>query len=376
MTMPGSRTVAYEYDDAGALVSLTDWNSQESTFTYDATGRMETMQRPNGLDTLLGYDTAGRLTLVEHAVGTDMIARYAYDLDENGNRDEVAVTGSAVTNDTESYVYDDLDRLTNVSYLSGGSVAYEYDENSNRTQVASGGLTTIYAYDAADQLTSLSGAVSQTYGYDAAGNRVTAGTDEYAWDWNNPLREAEVDSVTSSYTYAGDDLRTSKTVGSTTTSYLWDRAGGLPRVLADGPSTYLWAPDQLVEEVTTANAESYPAADALGSVRARTDDGGSVTGTADWDAFGSARAATGALGAFGWAGEQQDGETGLTYLRSRYYAPGTSRFLSRDTVSPDAAGTNGYAPCAHAADNPATHTDPTSPAIDTAELVHHRIDTA
>jgi len=105
------------------------------------------------------------------------------------------------------------------------------------------------------------------------------------------------------------------------------RAGGLPRVLADGSATYLWAHDQLVADVITANAAAYPATDALGSVRARTDATGDVTATADWDAFGNPRATSGTQGAFGWTGEQHDPETGLTYLRARHYAPGPGHFL-------------------------------------------------
>ena len=58
------------------------------------------------------------------------------------------------------------------------------------------------------------------------------------------------------------------------------------------------------------------------------------------------------------ADEQRDAETGLTYLRARMYAPGLGRFLSRDTVIPNAPGTQGYNPYAYAANNPTTWADP------------------
>ena len=45
------------------------------------------------------------------------------------------------------------------------------------------------------------------------------------------------------------------------------------------------------------------------------------------------------------------------------YSPGLGRFLSRDTVSPTAPGTQGYNPYAYAANNPTTWTDPSGHAV-------------
>jgi RHS repeat-associated protein len=60
----------------------------------------------------------------------------------------------------------------------------------------------------------------------------------------------------------------------------------------------------------------------------------------------------------GWTGVPRDPATGLTYLRARYYAPGSGRFLSPDTLQPSGPGTQGYNRYAYAANNPATLTDP------------------
>ena len=67
---------------------------------------------------------------------------------------------------------------------------------------------------------------------------------------------------------------------------------------------------------------------------------------------------TGSGYAFGWAGEQYDDSSDLTYLRARYYSPGTAGFLSRDTIQPNGGGTTGYNPYAYANGNPVTFTDP------------------
>jgi RHS repeat-associated protein len=112
----------------------------------------------------------------------------------------------------------------------------------------------------------------------------------------------------------------------------------------------------LAEVDNTTSNRSWAMLDGLRSVRARGDDTGATTDTADWDAWGEAT--TGPAGLFGWTGEQADPETGLTYLRARYYSPVFGRFLARDPVSPNSPGTQGYNPYAYARSNPATFTDP------------------
>jgi RHS repeat-associated protein len=63
-----------------------------------------------------------------------------------------------------------------------------------------------------------------------------------------------------------------------------------------------------------------------------TDASGQVVGTAAYDAFGAVRQQSGTQAGVGFAGEQTDAESGLVYLRARYYDPTTGRFLSKDPV--------------------------------------------
>lgn len=137
----------------------------------------------------------------------------------------------------------------------------------------------------------------------------------------------------------GDGPRTAKPVGTATTTYLWDRQSGLPLLIDDGTNGYVQA-DGVLVQVGTGGA-SYPLADALGSIRGAVDSGGSLSASADYDVFGTVRAGTD-TGAFGFASEQTDAETGLSFLRARSYDPASGRFLPADTVQPNAPGTQGY----------------------------------
>jgi RHS repeat-associated protein len=116
---------------------------------------------------------------------------------------------------------------------------------------------------------------------------------------------------------------------------------------------YLYGPGGIpFEQVTTAGTVTYLHADQLGSIRMLTDSTGKSVGTATYAAYGT-RTATGTTSAFGYAGQYTDTESGLQWLRARYYDPTTGQFL---TVDPLAAATG--ARYAYAGGNPITGADP------------------
>lgn len=56
-------------------------------------------------------------------------------------------------------------------------------------------------------------------------------------------------------------------------------------------------------------------------------------GTYSYDPYGNPTAATGSIpNPFGFAGQYTDAESGLQYLRARYYDPSTGQFLTRDPI--------------------------------------------
>ena len=141
-----------------------------------------------------------------------------------------------------------------------------------------------------------------------------------------------IGSTTASYVYDGDGKRTSKTVSSVTTPFVYDVNRGLPVLLEDGARRYVWGLG-LAYEVESSAALVYHV-DGLGSVRALTDSTKAVVQTYESDEFGVPIVASGgSTQPFGFTGEQRDGENGLTYLRTRYYDPHLGRFIGRDPYS-------------------------------------------
>jgi RHS repeat-associated protein len=353
MTLPGNRTVTYDYNARGLLASLTDWQGRITSFAYDSDGNRTNIIRPNGIESTYVYDSAGHITSITHKKGTTTLLSFSYTYDDSGRR-----TGVTTPEGTESYTYDGLGRLTQVSYPGGTTVSYTYDAAGNRKTETRAGATTNYDYDAAGQLVTVG---NKTYTYDANGNLTQAGTDSFTWDFDNRLTQATAGSHTVLHTYDGDGNRVGATVDGISRSFLVDGQDGLPTVVDDGSKAYLHA-DGVLSEVSSGGATQL-LGDALGSVRGLADGAGSLVGSRAFDVFGMPRTSSGTSSLFGFTGEPTDA-TGLVFLRARSLDPSTGRFLSADSVIPNAPGTQGYNLYAYAANNPTTWVDPTGHFVD------------
>ncbi len=160
---------------------------------------------------------------------------------------------------------------------------------------------------------------------------------------------------TASYSYNGDGLRMSKTVGATTTAFSWDQSGPVPALLTAGPTSYVYGPGGQPIEQVTGSTPTYLQLDQQGSVRLLTDASGKVVGMYAYGSYGTLLRHTGtATSALGYDGEYTDSESGLVYLQARYYDPGTAQFIS---VDPAVSLT--LTPYGYASGNPVNAGDPT-----------------
>lgn len=254
--------------------------------------------------------------------------------------------------DTFTYSYDKLYRLTSVIGLDGNRT-YSYDAAGNRTTKVLGG-TIAYTYDRADRITA-AGSTSITV--NANGNITVKGADTFAYDQANRPTTANVAGSTETYVYDGDGIRFTRQLGaSQPIRYVSDVNRGLPLTIDDGTRKYVYGLG-LAYAASGSSLDVYHT-DRLGSTRAITAAGGTVTAAYRSDEYGIAAAAYGSSAQpFGFTGEPRDA-TGLSYLRARYYDPSLGRFTSRDswaglTVQP--ASLNRFA---YANNNPSTLVDP------------------
>jgi RHS repeat-associated protein len=227
---------------------------------------------------------------------------------------------------------------------------------TSKTNTESG--TESYVYDDGDKLdkTTVGGVTVKDFGYDAAGRTTSvvtsAGTTTLAYDYEDRLTGiAYPNSSTNSFAYNGLDTRVGKTDSTGTKTYRRDGAYVTDPVLSDGSSTF--TPGL---SVRTGTVSKFQHADRLGSDVRQTSASQSVASNVRWDAFGMLASQSGTQsGPFGFAGDwgyQQDGDSGLTLLGHRYYDTSTGRFLTRDPVKD---GRNWYAYCHN---NPLKWVDP------------------
>jgi len=152
------------------------------------------------------------------------------------------------------------------------------------------------------------------------------------------------DGTNITYSYDALGNRRAKTVNGVTTHYLTAPIFGMSHVLAElAPdmsikATYVYAGPQLLKEEPSATDRSLDLymlhEGKVGSITHAVDMNGSVRNEYDYDTFGTRShvktAGTGSNQNFGYTGEMFDAESGLLYLRARYYDPSIGRFISAD----------------------------------------------
>ncbi len=360
ITYPNGKAVTREYDNAGRLKNVKDWLEHTTKFSYNADNELKATTFPTGTSNegTYAYEANDAMNEVKVAKGAETLASLVYTRNKNALVTKVTSKGlpgeekPAFTYDTNSrltkgftttYKYDEANNPTTI-----GVLTYNYD-NAHEIEKAKEGATTkaTYSYDENGERTKLTPSTgpATTYGYDQAG-RLTSVT--------RP-KEGEVTKIEDTYAYNGDNLRQSQTISGTTTYLAWDVAEKLPVILNDGTNSYIYGSEGLpVEQITTAGTPTFLHHDQQGSTRVITSTTGTVVGTTTYDAYGNKTGSTGTTTTpLGYNAQYTDSDTGLIYLRARYYDPTTAQFLS---VDPAVVTT--LAQYSYATDNPVNASDP------------------
>ena len=395
----------FQYDDRDLLLSASG-SAGNSVYTYNGSGQLASAADAAGASTYT-YDSAGRL-LTDADAGSGATGTYAYN-----SLDQATQVSYGSGNDTQSFGYDTLHRLTSdtVATAAGATVAsigYGYNLNNDVTSVTTSGLataggttgtvTSTYGYDEADRLTSWTAtpsggtATTQTYGYDNAGNMTSDNGVSYTYDARDELVSG---SNGTTYAYTADgDLQSAGSTGYAFDAYgqqitagtsgnTWD---ALNRVVTAGEQNGSGAGEALTYEgltgeVAADSSASYsrdPAgnitgvnATAGGKTIALNDQhsdlsglftaaGPALTWSATYSPWGQVTGSTGPGVQVGYQGQWTDPQSGQVSMGSRFYRPGTGGFTSKDTYTGAEGGTSAVSDnlYAYGNDNPVTVTDP------------------
>jgi RHS repeat-associated protein len=332
-------TIERTYD---LLDRLTEEVTPEGTvsYTYDDADRRATMTVAGQTAVSYSYDSADRLTGVTRGTPTVTVA-----YDNADKRTSLTLPNGIVV----EYAYDDDSRLTGLTYKLGmstlGTLTYGYDVTGQRTTVggtyARTGLPAALAsatYDNANQVATFGGT---SFSYDDNGNLTSDGVRSYTWNARDQLASL-TGPVNGSFAYDGFGRRRSKTIGGTTTQFLYDGPNPVQELASGTPTANLLtglAIDEFFTRTDSVGVRNY-LTDALGSSVALADGSGAVQTEYSYEPFGATTTSgSGTTSSFGFTGREADG-TGLYYYRARYYHPATQRFVSEDPLGFDGGDVN------------------------------------
>ena len=349
----------FGYDDENRPTSLTYSASGkeigQSTTTIDKLNRTTFSAVKLGSKTFTseyhfaagGYGTGSVTNLVSSITQPGCNCGYGYD--DNGN-----IASATLNGKWTGYTYDALGQLIQVndhsdtrSGESGTTWKYTYDLGGNILKKerfayadTTNPLETVtYTYGDAnwrDKLTAVNGS---TIRYDAIGNPLSDGTWTYTWQNGRQLQKMQKSGVTAEFVYNADGLRVQKTVNGVATKYTL-HGKNVVHITSGADELHFFYDAQNRPAVVVYNGTAYAYVKSLqGDIVALLNGAGNVVVSYVYDAWGAPIGKSGSMAEtlgsvqpFRYRGYVFDEETGLYYLRSRYYNPGWGRFVNADVL--------------------------------------------
>lgn len=397
----GSYSAAYTYDNNDRkLTETVDYGafSLSYSYTYDAAGNKASYTGPDAATVTYHWDKARLNRIALPGAGSINYASYRWN-----SPDKIVYPGGG----SRSLSYDALQRPNSIVVTdpAGNPVmdyGYQYDVVGNITHKATDDLTYDYQYDELDRLIQSQSALeTETWDYDANGNRLSDALNPGEWQYNE--NDELLVSPLGDYSYDASGSPQEKTVGAGVTNYQYnaenrlarveDQAGGLigeyvydplgrriKKVTATGTTYFHYSDEGLVGEYDATGAPirqygyvpdsiwtmdplyqkqdgeyAYYQNDHLGTPQRLMKGSGETVWSGRYRAFGEVVSRD-----VGWAnplrfpGQYEDGETGTFYNYFRYYDPATGRYITSDPIGLE-GGLNTFA---YVWGNPIRYYDP------------------
>lgn len=369
-------TTRYGYDYWGRLDSA-EMSSESQSVRFDYydrtedpanSGRLKSSTTSSGLRRAYRYDGFGsveRITFSDVRTGQSqdlftMDLRYAMparNLAEIVCRSSLQPDDPALNRRLE-YSYNSLNQLTrqvdtNLADGSTATIEYEYDAANNvkqetQTDAAGSVSVTTYSYDADNKLLHVEGPGGGfDLQYDENGNLRSDGLGAtYQYNRKGMLTEYSNDEtrVECSYTYYPNELRASKQGDADDSIRFYYDGSTVPDIVNETQSessvSYLQAGGERLLRFVRSPGETVQQHLVTGAkdVTATLKENLTFGTIYDYSPYGAQSSGPSesvdiSTNPFQYTRQYTDAESGLIYLRSRFYHPGLKRFITRDTAT-------------------------------------------
>ena len=185
----------------------------------------------------------------------------------------------------------------------------------------------------------------EVFTYDDDGNLLSDGRFDYTWNAENRLiAVSNQTGLVASYAYDYQGRRISKTVGSETTTFLWDGNHIVGEFSETKTNVYTWGNNGHLVAASLSGTNVFFCHDGNKNVTELLDANGDVVAHYEFDPFGNMIVKTGVLAnanPFHFSNEYYDEETGFVTYKFRPYNPSFGGWLSRDPIE-EQGGANVY----------------------------------
>ena len=390
---PQAETESFGYDQWKHL-NVETVSGKSYRMQYDVYDRMTKLTYPQTTnETMLtvtyGYDNVGRMSSVN--AGTYGKASYSYStgVDQNTYRVDYN-NGTYFENTRNGYGH-----LTNAAQGTVGQVTLSEREtyvtdgfdNTKNWLINRNGTATSwdYTYDSMNRMLTEkknSTVIDKTYTYDDKSNRKTltgpsatpppsAVRTAYSFSPANELvgfvKSDGTETTQATYSYYADGLRATKTVNGTKTRFVYLNGNILDELDGQGKlqARNIWGNELLLRKDAGAGRVGYYQYNGHGDVTRITDNTGILLKSYGYDGWGNL---DGDLyvndvkpfrNPYLYTGEYTDSESGLIYLRARYYDSVEGRFITEDSMDGDIKDPMTLNYYIYGGDNPVRYQDPT-----------------
>jgi RHS repeat-associated protein len=407
---------SYAYDNYGRLTQTNTKIGSDSfaqTSLYDSLGRLSQFTQPTGFAVVNVYNSNGYLAEVRDAanqnlfwqaqamdaaghitlelLGNQLYTQHDYDnmgrprhistgkLGVVQDVQDLYLTHDAVGNlitradysnqQSDSFAYDELDRVITDIRPNVKMLNYQYDEIGNITFKTGVGA---YSYGVKPHaVNKITGNYNTALQYDANGNQTRGIGNRTATytSWNMPAKMVYgINTV--SFDYDSNHERFRQIDSSGTTLFLnprQDLGGHFEQISNASGKRYrhtVYAAGKAIAEVVTDDKgykqTNYFHTDHLGSIDAITNDKAAILARFDFDPFGNRTTLYGfsTISDHGFTGHEHLPDVGLINMNGRIYDPVTARFLSADPSIQSPGNLQSYNRYSYVMNNPLAYTDP------------------